>query len=369
VARALGAGRPAEAQHVAEHAFALTAVMAVVLTASMLALERPIFRAMGASGEVLETALDVARILFGGLIVGFFVGTCDSVLRGAGNVRIPAMCATLSLVAQIALTPILMFALGWGIRGAPAATIAGQLIGAVPRLPHLFGRGAAVRARLWPGVVRAAPLAAILRVGVPASLGTLINYLGMIALTGVMARFGTAELAAYGLCSRFDFVLLTICYGTGIAVLTLVGFASGAGRPQLVRAYARRAVLLLATVIAVPTVLLWCWPQLWLGLFTDDAAILATGQRYFRIIGLTYPLMGISMTLAFAFQGIGRALMPLVIGALRVTVIVAGAVWLTAGLAAGFTSVFVLVSAASFAATALLGAAFLRLPHERAMER
>lgn len=361
VARALGAGKAAEARHVAEHSFALTTGMAVVFTSTMLIFERPIFRAMGASGDVLETALAVSQIVFGGLAVAFFIGTCDSVLRGTGNVRTPALCSTLSLVLQIIFTPLLMFVAGWGIRGAPAATVLGQVVGSLPRLPYLFGRKAVVRARLWPSNLHAAPLVAVLRVGVPASLGTLINYVSLMALTAVMARFGTAELAAYGLCSRFDFVLLTICYGTGVAVLTLVGFATGAGRPNLVSAYTRRAVFALMAIIAVPSVLLWIWPSLWLGLFTDDPAILDAGRHYFHTIGLTYPLMGISMTLAFAFQGIGRAVMPLLIGIVRAVVLIGGAILLSAKLGGGMTSVFVLVMVTSMVSTTILVAMFLRV--------
>jgi len=360
VARALGAGKTAEARRVAEHSFALTAGMAVVFTTVMLIFERPIFTAMGARGDVLETALSVAQITFGGLVVTFFIGTCDSVLRGAGNVRTPAMCSTLSLVLQIVFTPLLMFVAGWGIRGAPAATVLGQFIGALPRLRYVFGRNSVVRARLWPSHLRAAPLIAVLRVGVPTSLGTLIHYVTLMTLTAVMAHFGTAELAAYGLCSRFDFILLTICYGTGIAVLTMVGFATGAGRSNLVSAYTRSAVLILVTTIAVPSVLLWIWPGLWLGLFTHDPAILEAGRHYFHTIGLTYPLLGISMTLSFAFQGIGRAVMPLLVGIGRAVVLIGGAILLSR-LGGGMTSVFVLVMVTSIVSTAMLVAMFLRM--------
>lgn len=360
VARALGAGKPHEAESVAEHAFVLTMGMALVFTVCALAFERPLFSAMGGKDEVLETSLMVARIFFSGLVVSFFIGTCDSILRGSGNVRVPAMCSTLSLLSQMALTPLLMFTIGLGIRGAPAAAIAGQVIGAVPRLRFVFGSKAAVRSRLWPRHMHGATMATILRVGVPASLGTLINYLGMIALTAVMARYGTAELAGYGLGSRFDFVLMTICYGTGIAVLTLVGFATGAGRPHLASAFAKRAALGLASVIAVPTVLLLIWPKLWLGMFTDDPAIIDAGAHYFRVIGFTYPLMGVSMSLSFAFQGLGRALMPMLVGLLRMSVIVIGSIVLASKLGASITSVFLLVTCTTFVTASILVVAFIR---------
>src|SRR5262249_45561030 len=100
---------------------------------------------------------------------------------------------------------------------------------------------------------------------------------------------------------------LTLAYGFGAAVLTLVGLASGARRPELVRMYVLRAGLLIVAVLAVPTLILWLRPDLWLGMFTTDPEILAVGTQYLRIIGPSYPLVGISMLIAFAFQGLGRA--------------------------------------------------------------
>jgi len=359
VARSIGAGKPAEATAVAEHAFALTAALGGILSVVLVIEALPIFRLMGANGGVLDSAVAFSRVLFGGLVISFFVATCDSVLRGEGNVRVPAIWSTLSLVSQIVLTPLFMFPMGMGIRGAPAAMLTGQMIGLGPRLRHIFGGKAVLRPRLLPRAVHLAPLVGILRVGIPASLGTLLNYLGMMVLTTVMARFGTADLAAFGLGSRLDFLLLTICYGTGIAVLTLVGFAVGAGRPDLAAGYTRRAVVLMAGTVSVPAVLLWVAPSIWFGLFTDDRAIREVGTLYFRIIGLSYPFLATSMMLAFAFQGLGRATTPLAVMAIRITVLVVGALLLSSKFGYGVSAVFALIAATQCLSAVLLSVAFV----------
>ena len=63
----------------------------------------------------------------------------------------------------------------------------------------------------------------------------------MMVLTGVLARLGDAHLAAYGLGTRLDFLLMSFAYGFGAAVLTLVGLATGARQPERVRSYVTRA--------------------------------------------------------------------------------------------------------------------------------
>ncbi|MGH7818640.1 MAG: MATE family efflux transporter, partial [Candidatus Binatia bacterium] len=132
IAHALGAGRPREAESVAEHAFAITLLISLVFTTGLVAGSPTLFRWMGGTGDVLEAAILFARVLFGGSLVTFLVSTFDSILRGEGNVRVPSIWATVSLSLQIVLVPIFMFPLGLGLPGAAAATIAGQFVGSLP---------------------------------------------------------------------------------------------------------------------------------------------------------------------------------------------------------------------------------------------
>src|SRR5690606_3268784 len=158
-------------------------------------------------------------------------------------------------------------------------------------------------------------------IGIPASLSTTINYVGVMVLTGVVARLGTPDLAAYGLGTRLDFVLLSFAFGVSAAVLTLVGLATGARRPERIAAYVCSACALISVLMLVASAVLWWRPSLWMGIFTDDPGIHAVGALYFRIVGPSYPFVGLSMVLAFAFQGLGRATPPLVVMAVRVPIV------------------------------------------------
>jgi putative MATE family efflux protein len=199
VAQALGAGHRHDAERVAEHAFVVTAMLSVALTAVCVGGAPAIFRWMGGRDQVLADAVLYARVLFGGVWITFTVSTFDSILRGEGNVRVPSTWATVSLSLQIVLVPVLMYGLGWGLAGAAAAVVIGQLAGALPRAHFLFSGKAMIRPRMFPRRILMRPIRDILRVGVPASLSTLTAYVGLLFLTAVVARYGTHETAAFGL--------------------------------------------------------------------------------------------------------------------------------------------------------------------------
>ena len=101
-----------------------------------------------------------------------------------------------------------MFKFGLGLIGAPLATLTGQLIGLIPRATYIFGGRAHFRPRPFPSNLVGAHILEILRVGVPASLSAGLNYVALIILTGTVARLGNEYLAAYGLGTRLDFLLV-----------------------------------------------------------------------------------------------------------------------------------------------------------------
>jgi Na+-driven multidrug efflux pump len=241
--------------------------------------------------------------------------------------------------------------------GGALAMLACQLVATFPRAWFVLGGRGAVHPVFQLGSL--APVREILRVGVPAALSTSISNVGLMVLTGVVARLGAPDLAAYGLGTRLDFLLLSFAYGFGAAVLTLVGMASGARRHDLVRAFVVRAGAITTAILAVAGGVL-CWrPSLWLGIFTDDPGIHAVGTTYFRIIGPSYAFLGVSMVIAFAFQGLGRATVPMVWMAMRVAgVLVVAVVCTRMGL--GERAVFTTIALGNVASAAGMLVLFLR---------
>jgi len=358
VARALGAGRHPEATRIAEHAIVLSVVSGALFAVAVLVGAPTLFRLMGGQGKVLDDAVLFARILFGGAMISFGAVMLDSIMRGEGNVRVPAIWSSSSLLLQIVLTPLFMFVAGLGLIGAPLAMLGSQLLASLPRARYVFGGRGLLHPAPWPRHPSLTPLRDILRVGVPASLSTTLNYVGIMVLTGILARFGEAHLAAYGLGTRLDFLLLSFVYGFSAAVLTLVGMATGAGRPHLVTTYVVRAGVLMVALLTIPAVLLRWRPDLWLGLFTDDAGIQAVGAQYFRSIGMSYPFMGVSMVLAFAFQGLGRATAPMMLVIVRVGGVVVVSLICTQWLGMGDNAVFMTVALSNVASAFVMVALF-----------
>jgi len=361
VARALGAGDVEQAAWVAEHAVLLAAALGIAFAVLILCGAHALFSLMGGKGAVLERATEFAKILFGGAIIQFTGAMFDSILRAEGNVRIASLWSMVSIALQIVLTPFFMFVVGWGLPGAAVAMLVSQFLATIPRAYWVLGGKGTVKPRLELSRLSWTPLRDILRVGIPASLSTVLTYVGTMVLTGVVARFGDAHLAAYGLGTRLDFLLLSFVFGVGASVLTLVGMATGAGQSGRAVVYLNTSILVVLGMLSVPSLVLAWRPELWLHIFSHDPDIERVGALYFRIIGPSYPFLGVAMVTSFAFQGLGRATAPMLWMVVRVFGVVGAVVVCTTWLGMDEHAVFAVVAIGNVASAAVMSVLFRRL--------
>ena len=90
VARALGGGRPADADALVIHAVVIALVMGGAFTLTLELAGPALFHAMGGRDEVLAAAVTYSRVLFGGAIAYWLFNTLSSAIRGSGNMALPA---------------------------------------------------------------------------------------------------------------------------------------------------------------------------------------------------------------------------------------------------------------------------------------
>ncbi len=350
VARALGAGRRADADALAVHALVIAAAMAAAFTVTLALAGPSLYRALGADGAVLAAAMAYSRVIFGGALAYWLLNTLGSIVRGTGNMTLPATATVASGLVYLALSPALI--LGWGplprlgIAGAAAASVIAFGLAALGLLGFLLaGRGL-----VWPSLhgrgLRLALFREILRVGAPGSLNTILTNLTVVLLTALVAPFGPAALAGYGLGARLEYLQIPIVFGLGSGLVTMVGTSGGAGDRARALRVAWVGAAMAAAVTGTIGVGAALFPGVWLGLFTSDPAVLAAGTRYLRIVGPCYGFFGTGLALYFASQGAGRLLWPLLSAVARLAIAAAGGWLVMRGLGASLPGLFAAMAAA-----------------------
>lgn len=331
VARALGARRHQDADALALHALVIAGVMAVLFATGMLWGGPALYYTMGGRGHTLAAARLYSQVVFAGALSVWLFNTLASIVRGTGNMLLPAGVVMGGGAAVLLLSPALI--LGWGpvprlgIAGAGLALIIYYSVGSLVLLGYLLSGRSLVRLRGSGVRFRPALFWEILRVGAPGSLNTLLTNLNIALLTSLVAPFGTLALAGYGMGVRLEYLQIPIVFGFGSALVTMVGTNVGAGHMARAQRIAWVGAGLATAVTGSIGLGGALFPELWLGLFSTDATVLATGATYLRIVGPTYGFFGLGLALYFASQGTGRLLWPLLAGMIRL-LIAAGGGWL-----------------------------------------
>lgn len=362
IARALGAGRRDVADALATHALVLTLALASVFCVAMLAGGPVLYRAMGGEGEVLVAALAYSNVVFAGSLSICALNLLASVVRGTGNMSLPAAVIVGSVFGHILISPILIF--GWGPVPplGPAGAGWGLVIsfgaGALVLLSYLRSPRSPVTLHFHGVALRWALFAEFLRVGVPGTINVVINNLSVVALTAVAGRLGTDVAVAYGMGVRLEYILIPIAFGFGTSIVAMVGTNWGAKQ----RERALRIAWTGATVVAIACgaigTFFSAFPDAWMSLFTDRLEIVRAGSQYLGAVGPFYAFYGLGMALYFATQGLGRVVWTVTANGVRMLVSVGGGLlavfWLDGGAAGFFAAI-----AGGFAIYGLMNAALL----------
>lgn len=328
IARALGARRRADADALVLHALLIALVLGIVFMTTILLGGRWLYASMGGTGTALSAALTYSNWVFAGAVIVWVFNSLAAVLRGTGNMVLPASVTVAGLVVLVPLSPLLIFGLGplpgLGIAGGAVALLAYYLVGSAVLAGYLWSRKSLLRPSLAGFRLRWPLCRDILRIGLVGMIATVATNLTIGITTSFVGRFGTAAIAGYGTGARLEYLLVPLVFGLGAPLLTMVGTCIGAGaRERALRAAWTGAALAFAMAEAIG-LLAAAFPHAWLSLFDTDPAMLAAGSRYLRTVGPFYGFFGLGLVLYFASQGAGRLQWPVLSNVLRLTVVAGG---------------------------------------------
>jgi putative MATE family efflux protein len=310
VARAVGAGRQRDANALLFHAIVLAVLVGALFTLVAELAGPLLYRALGGRGDALDAALQYSDLLFAGAIPVWVVNLQAAALRGAGNVKVPALVTLVGAIVMIPLSPLLIFGFGpiprLGIGGAGVA-FGLYYCGAMLFLLRYMASGRSGLV-LSLSALRGSLFADILKVGLPTAFIALLTNLTVILVTGAVGLFGTTALAGYGIASRLDYIMIPLLFGVGTAALTMVGVNIGAGESARARRIGWISGAMGFLLTGTIGLFVAAFPLLWLHLFSHDADVVAEGVTYLRVVAPAYSLLGFGFVVGFAAQGAGRVL-------------------------------------------------------------
>ncbi|HLG84390.1 MAG TPA: MATE family efflux transporter [Bradyrhizobium sp.] len=342
VARALGAGDIERASTLAAHALLIGICFGLAFMLLMLIFGPYLLKLLGGKGNVLAQAIGYARIFFGGAVIPWLMNTMAGVLRGTGNMKLPSTMILSSAVCQIIFGGTLGLGLGpipqFGMRGVAAGSLMAYLISISVMGWYLFSGRARVKPKIRGLRIQAAMFVDILKVGAVSCFSPLQSVLTISIFTHMLASFGTAVLAGYGIGARLEFMLTSVAFAVGIASVPMIGMAVGAGKIARARRIAWTAGFISFIAVGAIASIIAVFPDLWVNIFTHDAGVRDASRRYLATAAPCYAFIGLAMSMYFSSQGAAKVLGPVLAQSARLVFIGIGGWYLAThdGTAASF---------------------------------
>jgi putative MATE family efflux protein len=313
------------ARRTGEHdrdAAAITAVQAIwiALIASVpfaiagIGWARELLALMGADAWTLEHGVGYMQWALGSNVVIMLLFVINAIYRGAGDAAIAMRVLWVANALNIVLDPILIFGFGpipaYGIEGAAIATTIGRGAGVLMQLWILFRGGEHIRVLAsqlhWRGD--------IVRNIVRTSLGgvgqMIIGMTSWIFLVRILASIGSEAVAGATIALRTMMFVMMPAWGMSNAAATLVGQNLGARQPGRAEASVWHIGWYNMGYLLAVSVFFFLFNEGIIGLFTDDAQVIAVGAEWLRILSFSFWIYGWWMVSVQAFNGAGDTATP-----------------------------------------------------------
>ena len=315
---AMGEGTKDKAEKIVGNSFTMLMLFAVVLTGVFYAACPTLLRWFGASDATLPYAVEYGRIYILGSVFVLTVMGMGTFITTQGFAKISMLTTVIGAGINIILDPILMFVFNMGVKGAAVATVLSQAVSAVWVLKFLTGKQTILRLKkenlkLVPSVILPC-----LGLGVSTFVMLSTESILSISFTSSLSRYGgDVAVGAMTVLTSINQLLTMPLSGICQGGQPLISYNYGAKKYDRVKEAFFCQFFTCVGYTTVFWLLIQCFPGVFAGIFTSDAALVdytAWALKIFLACGFS---VGFQLSCQQAFMALGQAKISLVMALLR----------------------------------------------------
>lgn len=282
----------------------VTGIAGILLTPSLL-------KMMNTPADVIEGSTMYLRIYFAGIIFVFVYNIGSGILRAVGDSKRPLYFLIVCCFLNIFLDILFVVYLKLGVKGAAFATVISQAVSAL--LVILSLTKSVDIYRLRPNKIRfyKSLLIAIITIGLPAGLQSVMYGISNIIIQTSLNSLGTETVAAHTAFAKIDAIYWMISGAFSVSIITFIGQNYGARKFDRMKKSIKVCLLMdLIASLLLTTVMLLAGPYL-LRLFTSDQEVIEIGMQIIHIIAPSYALFIFIEILSSSLRGMGNVVVPM----------------------------------------------------------
>ncbi len=316
ISRLLGKRETDKAQKIASSAFALSILSGGAFCIFGVFFLEKLMVWLGATESILPYAKEYARYILyvAPVMTASFV--LNNLLRAEGKTKLSMIGILGGSILNIALDPLFIFAFGFGIQGAAAATAVSQCVGFVILLFFFIRKKTILRLSFKNLSADVSLYREFIANGMPSFFRQGLASVSSIALNRVAA--GYSDAAAMSIVGKVFLMVYCVLIGFGQGYQPAAGYNYGAKEYGRVR-QAYRFLMVAGTVgmTCIGAALFWAAPLLLKQFIPEDEKVIEIGIQALRMQCVVMPLLTLGIACNMTFQAVGQSVKATVLASLR----------------------------------------------------
>lgn len=321
----------------------LSAIMSVIMTVLSLGYSRALLELLDTPSEIIERAAAYVNIVYAGIVASMFYNLLSAILRAVGDSKTPLYVLIAASLLNVVLDFAFILIFKMDVEGAALATVISQLISCVACVVYIYKRFPILRLKKQDFQMDWQLCGTLMKIGLPAALQYSVNAVGGMILQGTVNKLGTNAMAAYVAANRVDQLAMQPFMTFGVAMSTYTAQNLGGNKVQRIYDGINKCIMLCLFFCILDGVLIFAFGKYITMLFMpkEDLAVasqvVALSVQYLRTTTIFYTPLGLLFIYRNAIQGLGNGMIPMISGAVELSMRLIVAVAFSATL--GFTAI------------------------------
>ena len=313
IARNLGEGDHKKLHDSVHTSIALSLMGGIVLLVIGQLFSRPLLQLMDTPADIIDLSTLYLSIYFAGMPGMMVYNFGSSILKAKGDTKRPMVFLSISGVVNVLLNLFFVIVLKISVAGVALATLISQLLSAALILSVLLHEDGALK--LYPKELKIEKESCIdiLKIGLPAGVQGLVFSLSNVVVQSSVNTFGSVVVAGNSAANNIEGFVYHIMSAFYQACMTFTGQNVGAKRIDRINKILLVCMGLIVVAGVSAGITAHTFSEFFLGLYTDDPAVIAAGQIRLSFVALFYVFNGTLDIFVGSLRGMGKATFPTVL--------------------------------------------------------
>ncbi len=317
IAGAFGAGDTEKARNISSLCFYCAAAIGVAVTVLLFVLQTPLLNVLGTKPEMREDSRTYLLILSCGTVFMLISSAMGMLLRAEGAVKEGMYGNLAGTVTNIILDPLFILVFGWGVAGAAAATVIGNLVSASYYIVFVKRRAVVLSLEPTCALVEPGQIFPVMALGLPNAARTILSGFASTFANGLLALHGTDAIAAAAAAGKASMLISMVQMGICMGVQPLMAYNYGAKALPRLKEVLQKTALLTGCIGFGTMIICFLLRQPIISMFLKEADVAAMGQRYMLYVMAGAPFLGLVYISTNFLQAVKKAASAIIVSLLR----------------------------------------------------